>query len=201
MRTGGRDRLHRAGRGLFAIALAGLLAGCFQPLYGDFSPNGTPALREQLSAVNVLQIDAPKGSDEARLAVEIRNALLFDLTGGGAEAPPVHRLKISIASTRSAIIVDINTSRPDIENYGITATYSLTEIATGKVVVTGQTFSRVSYDIPGQEQRFARLRGLRDAESRAAKVIAENIKTRLASYFIAGTLPAAPGLMECSASA
>ena len=73
-------------------------------------------------------------------------------------------------STRASVIVDINTSRPDIENYGINATYSLTEIATGKVVVTGQTFARVSYDIPGQQQRFARARGLRDAESRAAKV-------------------------------
>jgi hypothetical protein len=31
------------------------------------------------------------------------------------------------------------------------------------------------------------LRGLRDAETRAAKVIAENIKSRLASYFVAGT--------------
>ncbi|TMJ23413.1 MAG: hypothetical protein E6G96_18640, partial [Alphaproteobacteria bacterium] len=62
-----------------------------------------------------------------------------------------------------------------------------TDIATGKVVVTGQTFSRVSYDIPGQEQRFARLRGLRDAESRAAKVIADNIRSRLTSYFVAGT--------------
>jgi LPS-assembly lipoprotein len=137
--------------------------------------------------VNVLQIEAPKGTDEARLAVEIRNAVLFDLTGGGAEAPPVHRLKISISSTRSAIIVDINTSRPDIEDYGINATYSLTEIATGNVVVTGQTFARVSYDIPGQQQRYARLRGLRDAEDRAAKVIAENIRSRLTSYFIAGT--------------
>jgi LPS-assembly lipoprotein len=47
----------------------------------------------------------------------------------------------------------------------------LIEIATAKVVVTGQTFARVSYDIPGQAQRFARLRGLRDAETRAAKVI------------------------------
>jgi LPS-assembly lipoprotein len=55
------------------------------------------------------------------------------------------------------------------------------------VVVTGQTFSRVSYDIPGQQQRFARLRGLRDAENRAAKVIADNIRSRLSSYFIAGT--------------
>jgi LPS-assembly lipoprotein len=45
----------------------------------------------------------------------------------------------------------------------------------------------VSYDIPGQEQRFARQRGLRDAENRAAKVIASQIRTRLASYFVAGT--------------
>ena len=180
------NSLLRVSRAVIALAIGGLLAGCFQPLYGELTPSGTPALREQLSAVNVLQIEAPKGSDEARLAVEIRNALLFDLTGGAGEAPPVHRLKVSIASTRSAIIVDINTSRPDIENYGITAAYSLTEIATGKVVVTGQTFSRVSYDIPGQQQRYARLRGLRDAESRAAQVIAENIRARLSSYFIAG---------------
>jgi LPS-assembly lipoprotein len=45
----------------------------------------------------------------------------------------------------------------------------------------------VSYDVPGQEQRFARLRGLRDAESRAGQVIADNIRSRLASYFAAGT--------------
>ena len=158
-----------------------------QPLYGERSLTGGPVLRDQLSAVDIVQIEAPKGSDEARLAVEIRNALLFDFSGGGSAAPPTHRLKIAISSTRAAIIVDVNTSRPDIENYGINATYLLTEIATAKVVVTGQTFSRVSYDIPGQAQRFARLRVLRDAETRAAKVIAENVRSRLASYFIAGT--------------
>jgi LPS-assembly lipoprotein len=174
-------------RALGLLALAGLLAGCFQPLYGEHSLTGQPVLREQLSAVEVLQIEAPKGTDEARLAVEIRNALLFDFTGGGYAAPPTHRLKVSMSSTRSSIIVDVRTSRSDIENYGINATYSLTEIATGKIVVTGQTFARVSYDIPGQEQRFARLRGLRDAESRAAKVIADNVMARLTSYFVAGT--------------
>ena len=67
------------------------------------------------------------------------------------------------------------------------ATKTLMEIATGKVVVTGQTFSRVSFDNPGQQQRFARARGQRDAENRAAQVIADNIKSRLASYFVAGT--------------
>jgi len=182
-----REVLGRYLRAAAALAVAALAAGCFQPLYGERSPTGGQILRDQLSAVDVVQIDAPKGTDEARLAVEIRNALLYDFTGGGYAAPPTHRLKIYIASTRASIIVDVNTSRPDIENYGINASYSLAEIATGKVVVTGQTFSRVSYDIPGQQQRFARLRGLRDAENRAAKVIADNIRSRLSSYFIAGT--------------
>ena len=85
------------------------------------------------------------------------------------------------------MIVDITTARPDVEQYGINAIYTLVEIATNKPVLTGQTFSRVSYDIPGQQQRFSRARGLRDAENRAAKVIAENIRLRLASYFVAGT--------------
>jgi LPS-assembly lipoprotein len=92
-----------------------------------------------------------------------------------------------MSSTVSDIIVDTTTTRPAIEDYGINASYQLTEIASGKQVVNGQTFARVSYDIPGQEQRFARMRGLRDAESRAAKVIADNIRARLASYFAAGT--------------
>ena len=183
-RMGGR----RVIRAAAALAIAASTGGCFQPLYGERSTvDGAPVLRDQLSSVDVLQIEAPKGTDEARLAVEIRNSLLFDFTGGGAAAPPTHRLKIAMTSTRASVIVDINASRPEIENYGINATYSLMEIATKKVVVTGQTFARVSYDIPGQQQRFARQRGLRDAESRAAKVISDNILSRLASYFVAGT--------------
>ena len=104
-------------RAAAALAIAALAGGCFQPLYGEQSPTGGPVLRDQLSAVDVLQIGAPKGTDEARIAVEIRNALLYDFTGGGYAAPPTHRLKIAISSTRASIIVDVNTSRPDVENY------------------------------------------------------------------------------------
>ncbi|HTQ84153.1 MAG TPA: hypothetical protein VMI47_12890, partial [Pseudolabrys sp.] len=107
--------------------------------------------------------------------------------GGGPAAAPTHRLDIRLTSTALQVVVDINTARPDVENYGINATYTLTDLATGKKVVTATTFSRVSYNIPGQEQRFAGQRGLRDAEDRAAKVIAENIRSRLASYFVAGS--------------
>jgi LPS-assembly lipoprotein len=183
----GRSKSGRFARYALAMAAAGLAGGCFQPLYGDRSLSGGPGVRERLSAVEVIPISVPSGSLEARIAVEIRNALMFDLTGGGSASAPTHRLKITIASLRQQVIVDITTSRPDVEQTGINASYTLTEIATGKSVVTGQTFSRVSYDNPGQQQRFARARGQRDAESRAAKVITDNIKSRLASYFIAGT--------------
>ena len=70
---------------------------------------------------------------------------------------------------------------------GIDATFTLTELATGKVVMRSSTFARVSSDYPGQQQRFARVRARLDAENRATKVIAENVRTRVASYFVAGT--------------
>jgi len=171
------------------LALGACLGGCFQPLYADGSlaPSGGVNLRAALAAVDVKQIEAAKGTDEARLAVEIRNSIIYDLTGGGEGARPTHSLVVRISPTVADIIVDTTTTRPAIQDYGINATYTLTEIGSGKQVVAGQTIARVSYDIPGQEQRFARLRGLRDAETRAAKVIADNIRARLASYFSAGT--------------
>jgi LPS-assembly lipoprotein len=176
-------RIFRLG---LTLAAAGFVAGCFQPLYGDRKLTGGPDMRDKLSAVEVMPIDAPSGRPEARLGVEIRNALMFDMTGGANATSSTHRLKINLATSRQSVIVDIQTTRPDVENYGIDATYTLTDLATGKVVIRGQTFARVSFDIPGQQQRYARARGLRDAESRAAKVIADQIRSRLASYFVAG---------------
>jgi LPS-assembly lipoprotein len=96
-------------------------------------------------------------------------------------------LVLRFNSSRSSLIVDPNTGLPSTENYGIDAQFNLIEIATDKSVMTGTTFSRLSYDIPGSYQRFARSRAIRDAEDRAAEEIAEHIQTRLASYFFSGT--------------
>ncbi len=183
-----QDRIRRFACRLACVAcLGGLAAGCFQPLYGEHSLTNSPAIGPALAGVDVSQIAAPSGSSEARVAVEVRNQLLFDLTGGAAPPPPTHRLAIRMSTTRLSVIVDITSGRPDVEDYGLNVFYTLTEIKTGKPTVTGTTFARVSYDIPGQAQRFARARGLRDAENRAAKLIADNVKARLASYFVAGT--------------
>jgi LPS-assembly lipoprotein len=175
-----------AARLLAVAALAALTAGCFQPMYAEHT-DGTPGLREKLMGVEVPPVDKPNASREARIQVEIRNALAFKLYGNATGMPPTHRLVIKFNSSRSSLMVDAATGLPSSENYGIDAQYNLIDIVTNKSVMTGSTFSRVSYDIPGSYQRFARSRAFRDAEDRAAQEIAENIQTRLAAFFTAGT--------------
>jgi LPS-assembly lipoprotein len=172
---------------LLALALAGLTAGCFQPLYGDQTVVGGAGIRDKMSAVEVAPVVAAERTRLPRVGGEVRNELIYQLTGGGDANTTGYRLFINISSTNLQVISDVTTGRSDVQNYGIDASYRLVEVGTGKQVVAGSTFSRVSYDTPGQEQRFAGVRGLRDAENRAAKVIAENIRSRLASYFTAGT--------------
>ena len=169
------------------LAAAGLLAGCFQPLYGEHSISAGPNVRDKFSSVDVAQIPAASGSPESRLAVNVREALLFGMSAENKPVHPRYRLNVTMSSTRLTVVVDLTSARPEVENYGINASFQLTDLQTNKVVVTDRTFSRVSYDIPGEEQRFAQTRGLRDAENRAAEVIADSIKNRLASYFVTGS--------------
>jgi LPS-assembly lipoprotein len=171
----------------FVAALGALNAACFQPLYASRSVAGGTPLGTQLAQVEVERVDAPNGAPESRVAVELQEALNFEMNGGGGLISPTHRLKVRMTVGRNSIISDITTGRVVAEISGIDATFTLTELATGKSVMTGRTFSRVSSEYPGQQQRFARTRARLDAENRAAKVIAGHIQTRLASYFVAGT--------------
>src|SRR5450432_2066873 len=175
-----------AARLLVVAGLAALTAGCFQPMYAEHT-DGTPGLREKLMGVEVPPVDKPNASRDARIQVEVRNALAFKLYGNATGMPPTHRLVLRFTTNRSSLMIDQATGLPSSENFGIDAQYNLIEIASNKSVMTGSTFSHVSYDIPGQLQRFARSRAFRDAEDRAAQEIATNIQTRLASFFVAGT--------------
>ena len=75
------------------IALGALNAACFQPLYASRTVSGTP-LGTQLAQVQVERIDAANGTPEARVAVELQNALDFEMNGGGGLISPTHRLKV-----------------------------------------------------------------------------------------------------------
>lgn len=169
------------------LALGATTAGCFQPLYGSHSISAGESLGGKLATVEIAQIPAGKGTPEARLAVALRNELMFDFNGGAPPSAPVYRLQVTLSSGIATVIVDVASGRPETQVESVNATLTLTEIATQKVVLNTTTFARASFDIPGSAQRFAQQRAWRNAEDRAISLVADNIRNRLASCFVAGT--------------
>src|ERR1700757_87430 len=103
-------------RWLAVAAAAALTAGCFQPLYGEHAtgPGTVNAnVRDAFATVDVDQIAAPNGTPEARIAVEVRNAVIWELTGGAGAGTPAYRLGIKMTLSKTAIIVDIATGRTE----------------------------------------------------------------------------------------
>jgi len=181
------DRIKPLTRLAVVLAAAGLLAGCFEPLYGRNPSVGDDSVRDKLAEIVIAPIPLRQGTPQARIAVAIHNALQFDLNGAAGAIAPTHRLDVTVTPTGVTVSIDPVTGRPQEEIGGVNATYRLVEIATARIVLTDSTFAHVGYDIPGSQQRFAKQRALIDAEDRAAKMAAEAIRNRLASYFVAGT--------------
>jgi LPS-assembly lipoprotein len=173
----------------FVLVVASLVAGCgFQPLYGRNPSADDESVRDKFAEVVIPPIPVRQGTAEARIAVALRNALQFDLNGAAGARSPIHELKVTVAATDITVTIDPVSGRPTEEIGAVRATYQLVEIETHKIVVTGSTFANVGYDAPGPgQQRFAKQRALIDAQDRAVNVVADAIRNRLASYFVAGT--------------
>jgi LPS-assembly lipoprotein len=181
------ESARRLARLAVVLGAAGLVAGCFQPLYSKNPTPGADSVHDKLAEVDIAPIPSRQGSPESRLAVGMHNALQYNLNGGAGANAPTHRLEVTITATQVSVIVDVVSGRPTAEVDGVTAHYQLVEIATGKIVLRDTTFAHVDTDAPGSEQRFAQQRAQRDAEDRAVQGVAEAIRNRLASYFVAGT--------------
>jgi LPS-assembly lipoprotein len=177
----------RAARLAVVLAAASLVGGCWQPLYGTNPSIATDSVRDKMAQIDIPQIPTSKGTPAARLAVSLRNSLQYALNGSAGPNAPTYMLKLSVATTQISIIVDVTSGRPDAQLDAVITSYTLIEMATGKVVLNDVTTAHVDYDIPGAAQRFAKQRAQRDAEDRAVEVVSETIRNRLASYFVAGT--------------
>src|SRR4051812_880103 len=80
--------LPRFTRLLMVLALAGLTAGCFQPLYGDRASVATPGtaaggVLDKMRSVNVAPVVTSLPGRLPRVGGEVRNELIYQLTGGG----------------------------------------------------------------------------------------------------------------------
>lgn len=171
---------------LLTLVVAGTLGGCFRPLYGDQAAGGVPGVADKLRSVEVDPVKTPLDRNLPRVGGEARNDLRFMFTGGGEPNTTEYHLIINLSGAFSTVATDVNSGRADKQFYILNASYSLMGISNSKAILSGTAYANVSYDIPGMQQRFAGSRALRDAENRAAMVIAESIRTRLASYFASG---------------
>ncbi|MFC5586524.1 LPS assembly lipoprotein LptE [Nitratireductor kimnyeongensis] len=157
-----------------ALSLA-VASGCtVRPLMAtpDVTPGGL-ASSPALSSIAIAPVDT-------RYAQEVRNHLIF-LLNGGAGQPASARYTLDLAVTRTssaAARVQVRTdNEPTSSLLTMTARYTLKDSGTGQVVANGQRQISSAYDVPRQE--FASLRAERDAENRAARELAEQLRLAL----------------------
>jgi LPS-assembly lipoprotein len=156
--------------GLAAMSLG--LGGCLQPLYG-------PGLgtSEALGAIDVAPIPG-------RLGHFIATDLQFGLAGGALPETPLYRLDVKATPTTRVAIVDRYLANADSASIYVTATYTLTRLSDNLVIDNGSVSGSASYD--RVDQRFATLQAQRNAEERVARLVGEQIRTRLAASFASG---------------
>ncbi|WMS44291.1 hypothetical protein RDV64_07845 [Acuticoccus sp. MNP-M23] len=165
-------------RGFLIAAVALGVAGCnVRPLYYAGGAGGALSPVPDLKAI---VIDPPGN----RVGQEIRNELMFLFGGdGGGPDQELYRLRIIEDAATDPLAIELEEDLPAAVLLTLNSTFILSEIATGKTLLTGSSNATASYDF--SSQRFSNVRAERDAGTRAAKIMAQNIGARIAAYFAA----------------
>lgn len=178
MRVAQRAMAKRAMRLAAIGALSLILSACFRPLYGP-TASGEP-MAALLASIQVDDVSMAQGQE--RIGHYLRSELIFGLDGSGSPSPKRYRLKMQGSELVQTPIVSSTTGRAEAGTIVGTIKYSLENLDGTKVITEGVATSTATYD--RSVQRFASLRAARDAEIRLAKVLSEQIKTRLASVLV-----------------
>lgn len=150
------------------------LSGCgseagFRPLYGT-TASGI-GLEEKLAQVKVAPIPS-------RVGQRIRNELIFQNTGGGTPPPPRYTLEIVITESVTSTLVQ-STGESLSQIYNLNASFRLISIKDKQVVMQGTSQGRAGFE--RFTSIYSNVRAREDAENRAAKAVAEELKGRLAA--------------------
>lgn len=151
-------------------ALAACGNGGLRPLYGA-TPSGA-GLQERLAQVDIAPIPG-------RVGQVIRNEMIFQSTGGGQPLPPSHRLEVTLNETILSTLVKVDGDALG-SIYHATASFKLINIKDKKVVLEGTSHARAGFE--RFTSIYSNVRARDDAENRAARTIAEDLKSRLAAY-------------------
>ncbi len=162
------------------------LAGCgFQPLHG--STVGGQLMSNELASVYVPLINS-------RVGQQVRNELLFQLTGGDYPDGKKYTLNIVIKEYIQGVAIQ-RTGDASSKIFRIDADFTLNRAdQKSRKLFKSKSTARAAFDTifsktiarPGGSVKlsstYANIRAERDAGNRAAKIIANDIKTRIAAY-------------------
>ncbi|NKB51574.1 MAG: hypothetical protein GKR97_05015 [Rhizobiaceae bacterium] len=157
-----------------AVGLMMLLASCtIKPLNAtraasEASDNGTSQ-----SVAAVMKTIAVSPVNE-RVAQQVRNNLMFELNGGQLEPGGNLHLSLKVVTGSRSLAIENNSLSPTSAQVAVTATYHLTNTITRDDVSSGTRRGVASFD--KTPQKFANERAQRDAENRAAKDVARQIR-------------------------
>ncbi len=155
---------------LAAVLLGAVtLGGCsYRPLYGSSADNAGVAAT--LSSIAIPEA-------KTRAGQLIRNDLISGMQPGGQER---YTLLLE-PEVRNNQIIDKVQPAATRQSVHISVTYNLVDRQSGNSVTSGKTFSQASFDII--RQPVADMQAETDATERAAHEVANDIRTRLATYF------------------
>jgi LPS-assembly lipoprotein len=156
---------------LAAVAL--VAAGCdggIRPLYAPSAVGGD--VSEKMKHVDIAPVPG-------RVGQRVRNELIFQNTGGGNPLPPTHRLEIVINENITSTLVRV-TGEAEGQIYSVQASFRVRDIAQKKIVFQGTSHARAGFE--RFESIYSNVRAREDAESRVARTIADDMKTRLAAF-------------------
>ncbi len=156
--------------GLMALALA----GCFRPLNGEFGKNNT-TIASELALVDVEPMQDSLGH------FLVQN-VLFELNGGTLPSKPRYKLTMKATNSLSTPVIDSSSGRADVGSVLTSVRFTLTRTDTGAEIGNGVVNSSATYD--RMSQRFSAARARRDAETRVAQAMAEEIRTRVATLLL-----------------
>lgn len=161
----------------FAIALlaasALIVSGCtWQPLYGANGYADASLPGNALAQVSVSQVDT-------RVGQQVRNHLIFLLHGGKDPVQTRYEARIRVSDTGNQYAAVRNIRDFTAAAVTVTVSYDLIDTSTNSRVSGGSRIATAPYDRTSQS--FANSRALRDAENRAAREAAEQIRLALAA--------------------
>src|SRR5690606_6637899 len=103
-----------------------------------------------------------------RVGQQVRNTVIFQMTGGKAISDPLYHMTLTVTSRQVGLGITVTEASP-VYSEIVQATFTVRRVGTDEVLVTGTASANASWNYVNQI--YANTRAKLDAENRAAEQV------------------------------